>query len=71
MSTITNAISANLRALALTLQRSQAIAAEADEAMAAGKRNLAVGTLLDMEQLLPQAEALTDAIMALHRGDRG
>lgn len=66
---VTNAIAANLGALVLTLGRARDIAHRAAEAIATGKRNVAIGTLVDLEQLLPQADALARAIMALHRGD--
>jgi len=35
--------------------------------MSAGERNLAIGNILDLEQLLPEAEALYRAIIVLHK----
>ena len=65
--TVTNAIAANLAALVLSLGRARETALHAADANCTGNRNLAIGTLLDLEQLLPRAEALIGAIMALHR----
>lgn len=65
--TISNAIAANLGALVVILGRARDGALAARHALSRGERNLAIGTLLDLEQLLPQADALTRPIMALHR----
>jgi hypothetical protein len=68
--TVTNTIAANLAALVSTLGRARETALHAADAICTGNRNLAIGALLDLEQLLPQADALIAAIMALHRGDK-
>jgi hypothetical protein len=68
---ITNAISANLAALSERLKHAAQQSAEAFEAMQRGEQNLAIGTVCDLESLLPEAQALFNAAMALHRGNRG
>lgn len=61
------ALTANMAALAELLADAAKVAAEAAEAMATGNRNLAVGTLLQIEQTVPDAKAIMDATLALHR----
>jgi len=62
-----NAIAANLAALAQRLTRAAEQAKEAHEAMVNGNQNLAVGTIIDFERLLPETLALYNAAVALHR----
>ncbi len=64
---IDTAIEANLAALAFGLREAAALAAEAQTAMHKGYRNLAIGTVLPLEQDLPAYAALLTAILALHR----
>jgi hypothetical protein len=70
MTTKTDTIAVNLTALADTLDQAHAAAQAAAEAIAKGERNLAIGNLLDLEWLLPDAHALNGAVMALHRSKR-
>ncbi len=68
MKTVTEtAIEATLAALAESLQKAATQAAEAAEAMRGGKQNLAIGTALDLEKLLPEANALYTAAVTMHR----
>lgn len=67
-SIIHNAIAANLAALTQRLTESAGLAKEASDAMAHGKQNQAIGTILGVEKQLAEAQALFNAAMALHRG---
>ena len=60
-------IAATVTGLRDILQEAATLALSADAALAAGNRNLAIGTLLPLEQLLPTAQALLGASLALHR----
>jgi hypothetical protein len=60
-------IAATVAALRDILQESATLALSAHAALAAGKRNLAIGNLLPLEQLLPTAQALFGASLTLHR----
>jgi cellobiose-specific phosphotransferase system component IIA len=64
---IKNAIAANLTALAQRLTHAAALANEAHEAMTNVNQNLAMGTVIEFERLLPEAQALYNAAVALHR----
>ena len=59
------AIHANLAALALQLENARFMAVCATEAMEAQDRNLALGTMLPLERVLPQCETLLRAALAL------
>lgn len=59
------AIHANLAALALQLENARLMAVCATEAMEAQNRNLAMGTMLPLERILPQCETLLRAALAL------
>jgi hypothetical protein len=61
------AIAANLAALTQRLTKATALAQEAQEALAQGEQNQAIGTILDFEYLLPEAQALYNAAITLHR----
>lgn len=61
------AIASNLDLLHHRLQRATTSALQATATMAAHKRNLAVGYLLDLERLLPECDALYRTILLLHR----
>lgn len=61
------AIHANLNALALRLGHAEHLAVQARTAMAGGYRSLAIGTLLPLEQIIPECEALMRAVLILHR----
>ncbi len=65
---IQTAIAANLAALSERLSEAAALAKEAHEAMQQDNQNLAIGTVLNFEKRLPEAHALFNAAMALHRG---
>lgn len=61
------AIAANLAALSERLSEAAAMAKEAQQAMEQDNQRLAIGTVLDFEKRLPEAQALFAAAMALHR----
>lgn len=65
---IQNAIAANLAALTQRLSQAAGLAGQAHEAMQAGEQNQAIGTIIDFDRLLPEAQALYNAAVALHRG---
>lgn len=65
---IQNAIAANLAALTQRLSQAAELAGQAHDAMQAGEQNQAIGTILDFDRLLPEAQALYNAAIALHRG---
>ena len=64
---IQNAIAANLAALSQRLTEAAHLAGEAHAAMAQGEQNQAIGTILDFDRTLPEAQALYAAAIALHR----
>ena len=64
---IHKAIAANLDALSQRLSQAATLAKEAHEAMEAGQQNQAIGTVLEFERLLPEAQALFSAALVLHR----
>ena len=61
------AIAANLDVLRLRLAVAAGLVAEACTAMAAGQQNQAIGTIIDLEQGLPECDALLRATLVLHR----
>jgi len=61
------AIEANLSVLVDGLQRAATLAGMARAAIAANNRNLAIGTILPLEQELPTLTGLLTAILTLHR----
>ena len=61
------AIEANLAALTDGLERAAVMADMARKAMRDDYRNLAIGTILPLEQELPMLSGLLTAILALHR----
>ena len=61
------AIVATLAGLCDILQEAATLALSAEAALAAGNRNLAIGTLLPLEEMLPTAQALFQATRSLHR----
>jgi hypothetical protein len=61
-------IAANLDMLQQMLDRARTSALQASAAMADGKPSLAIGCTLDLEQLLPESEALYRTVLMLHRG---
>lgn len=65
--TTDTAITANLAALAEGLREAATLATSAVAAMHADSRNLAIGTVLPLEQDLPTYVGLLTAILALHR----
>jgi len=60
-------IAANLDALYLLLRQATKLADDARLAMAEGKQNLAIGTIIDIERVLPDCEALYRTVLLLHR----
>ncbi len=64
---IQNAIAANLAALTQRLTEAAELAKQAHAAMTQGEQNQAIGTIIDFERTLPEAQALFNAAMALHR----
>ena len=68
MTNIQNAIAANLSALAERLTKAAEQARQASEAIVKGEQNQAIGTVIDLERTLPEAQSLFNAAMALHRG---
>lgn len=67
---IQTAIAANLAALSERLSEAASLAKEAREAMEQDNQNLAIGTVLDFEKRLPEAQALFAAAITLHRGTK-
>lgn len=64
---IATAIHAYLAVLILRLQQAEKLAVDAATALSAGQRNLAIGTILPFEKMLPECEALFRAALILHR----
>ncbi|MCB1784451.1 MAG: hypothetical protein KDI13_10720 [Alphaproteobacteria bacterium] len=64
---IQNAIAANLAALSQRLTEAASLAEQAHAAMTQGEQNQAIGTILDFDRLLQEAQALYAAAIALHR----
>lgn len=64
---IQSAIAANLAALSQRLTEAAALAEQAHTAMTQGEQNQAIGTILDLDRLLPETQALYAAAVALHR----
>lgn len=64
---IQNAIAANLAALSQRLTEAASLAEQAHAAMVQGEQNQAIGTVIDFDRLLPEAQALYNAAIALHR----
>lgn len=64
---VDTAIHAYLGVLILRLQSAEALAVEAAAAIATGNRNRAIGTILPLEQALPECDALVRASLILHR----
>ena len=65
-----NAIAANIAVLYDRLRLAAEKAKQANAAMADGEQNQAIGTILDLERLLPEATALYTAAIALHRNSK-
>lgn len=65
---IQNAVAANLAALTQRLTQAAALAQEAHEVMTKGEQNQAIGTIIDFDRMLSEAQALYSAAVALHRG---
>lgn len=63
----TPAIAANIQALAVLLRQAADRATEAAQAIEAGERNQAIGTILGLEEMIAAAGALHGAAIALHR----
>jgi hypothetical protein len=67
---IRTAIGANIAALGELLDTAQLRVSEASKAMNEGEQNQAIGTMIDMDQMLENALALYRAAIALHRAGR-
>lgn len=67
---IHTAIHAYLAVLILRLQHAEKLAVEAASAISARQRNLAMGTVLPLERILPECDALFRAALILHRMER-
>jgi hypothetical protein len=65
--TTDGAILANLEVLDQMLAHARYLVGDAAEAMHAGRRNLAIGTIAGLEQLLPEIEALYRTALILLR----
>ncbi len=61
------AIHAYLAVLLLRFQEIEHLTVEACAAIATGRRHLAIGTMLPLERMLPECEALLRAALILHR----
>lgn len=68
--TLETAIKANLNALADLLGRAANDAREACTHAQANERNIAIGSIVDLDRLLADAVALHGAAIALHRRAR-
>jgi hypothetical protein len=60
-------IAANLAALRARLRHASAVAFDACTAMTEQRQNLAIGTIAELERILPECEALYRTIILLHR----
>jgi hypothetical protein len=69
LATPTNAeiITANLAALRSRLRYASVLAFDACAAMTEARQNLAIGTIAELERILPECDALFRTIMLLHR----
>ena len=67
LTTNATVIAANLEALHIRLQHCMRQVGEARIALADARQNLAVGTILELEQLLPECDALIRTILLMHR----
>jgi hypothetical protein len=65
---IQQGIVANLAALTHHLTEAADLAKQGTEAIVSGEQNLAIGTIVDLNRLLSEAQALYTAAVALHRG---
>ncbi len=65
--TVDAAIAANIKAMGDLLREMAVRAAEAATYMAEGQRNAAIGTVIDLGDMLAAATALHGAALALHR----
>lgn len=64
---IQNAIAANLAALSQRLTEAAHLVEQAHAVMTQGEQNQAIGTIIDFDRILPEAQALYAAAIALHR----
>ena len=60
-------LAVNVYALEIRLRTAVDLLVGAREALTEHRQNLAIGTLLPLEQLLPEASALMATILLLHR----
>jgi hypothetical protein len=65
------AMHACLAALAHQLAEAQKLAVHARNAMERHERNLAIGTVMPLEQRLPECDALLRAVLTLHTWRNG
>lgn len=68
MSTTTlDALTANITLMEARLKRAHSLAVEALAAIGSGKQNLAIGTLIPMQEDLADTDALLRTVLLLHR----
>lgn len=65
--TTLDTIAANMKLIEARLQRAHSLARDALAAIDDGKQNLAIGTLLPMQEDLADADALLKTVLLLHR----
>ena len=65
-----DAITANITLMEARLQRAHSLARDALAAIKDGKQNLAIGTLLPMQEDMADTDALLKTILILHRARR-
>lgn len=65
--TTLDTITANITLMETRLQRAHSLARDALAAIGSGKQNLAVGTLLPMQEDLADTDALLRTVLLLHR----
>ena len=65
--TTLDTITANLALMEARLQRAHGLASDALAAIGSGNQNLAIGTLLPMQEDLADTDALLRTVLLLHR----
>ena len=65
--TTLDALTANITLMEARLQRAHSLALDALAAIKDGKQNLAIGTLLTMQEDMADTDALLKTVLLLHR----
>ena len=65
--TTLDALTANITLMEARLQRAHSLARDALAAIKSGKQNLAIGTLLPMQEDMADTDALLKTVLLLHR----